>query len=85
MLAFWKTYYRSSNNLFEDLLEPQRVYEDGQSEVSKFRQQNNPQDEECDEYEMYCLTPRLSQKSRQRPIDWWRDAAQQEAYPILSR
>lgn len=84
MLAFWKTYYGSSN-IFEDLLESQKVYEDGQSEVSKFRQQNNPQDEECDEYEMYCLTPRLSQKSKQRPIDWWKEASQQVAYPNLSR
>ena len=86
MLVHWKAYYRSSHTGFDALQEPQMVYKDGQSEVSKFREQNNPQDDEVlDEYELYCITPRLPQKSKQRPIDWWKEESQQEAYPNLSR
>lgn len=86
MSTHWKVYYRGSHSGFDTLLEPQRAYKDGQSEVSKFREQNIPQDDEVlDEYELYCITPRLPQKSKQRPIDWWKEESQQEAYPNLSR
>ncbi|KFY19669.1 hypothetical protein V493_07869 [Pseudogymnoascus sp. VKM F-4281 (FW-2241)] len=86
MSVHWKAYYCGSHTGFDALQEPQMVYKDGQSEVSKFREQNNPQDDEVlDEYELYCITPRLPQKSKQRPIDWWKEESQQEAYPNLSR
>ena len=39
----------------------------------------------ADQYQLYCITPRLPQKSKQRPIDWWKEESQQEAYPDLSR
>jgi hypothetical protein len=82
----WKAYNCGSHISFDTLLKPQRVYKDGQSEVSKFCEQNISQDDEIlDEYELYCIIPRLPQKSKQRPIDWWREESKQEAYPNLSR
>jgi hypothetical protein len=39
----------------------------------------------ADQYQLYCITPRLPQQSKQRPIDWWKEESHQEAHPDLSR
>jgi hypothetical protein len=86
MLTHWNTFYKGSHTGIDHQETSRGSHVNGQSEVSKFREQNNPQDDEvADQYQLYCITPRLPQKSKQRPIDWWKEESQQEAYPDLSR
>lgn len=81
-----ETFYKGSHTGVDHQETSSASHGNGQSEVSKFREQNNPQDDEvADHYQLYCITPRLPQKSKQRPIDWWKEESQQEAYPDLSR
>lgn len=84
MEKHWEQFYTPHTAVGSIL--PQSVHIDGQSEISKFRAQHIPQDdEEMDEYKLYCISPRLPGKSTQLAVDWWREESQQEAYPNLSR
>ena len=83
ILTYWNEFYKGSHTGIDHQA---HVLDTDQSEISKFRRQNNPQDDEVvDQYELYCITPRLPERSKQSAIDWWKEESQQEAYPDLSR
>jgi hypothetical protein len=63
ILTYWNEFYKGSHTGIDH--QAQALNTD-QSEISKFRRQNNPQDDEVvDQYELYCITPRLPERSKQ--------------------
>lgn len=46
MLTHWNTFYKGSHTGIDHLQTPRASHSDGQSEISKFQEQNNPQDDE---------------------------------------
>ena len=80
MSGFWQRLYKPENALVNPL---HRVNKAGQSGISQYRQRYTLK-VSSDEYEMYCQANLVNIDNR-RPIDWWLEEGQQQAYPNLAR